>query len=346
MRFETDTPLKAMHAQSLNAVGMISKTDIRNLDPVLGPTGLDLLMILDPLNEEPLQSYCKKFQSAVPEGGFFDLGFEFGRDFHPKLLGLIGYAAILAPTLGSCLRTLTEHLPVDRSYSNLQLEEDGEQARLTFEINDTAVERSRQAAEFYFGLFYNAIRACLGAEWQASEIWLEHGKPLNEHSKLDEAFGAPIRLGQPKNAIVFPRADLEAPIPNADRHLSTFLQDAFLQKQRFRVMAADFVVEMCKLIRARLGHSSPTLEAIADDMGVSKWVLRGRLKAHGIQFVDLITTTRKELAREYLSQPDMPLTEIALLLGYSELSAFSRAFRQWTGASPQQYRKKLFSADK
>ena len=343
---ESEAPIRAMHARSLSAVGMISKTDLRNLDPVLGPTGLDLLMIVDPLNEEPLQTYCKKFQDQEHEGEIFDVGFEFGRGFHPKLLGLLGYAAILAPTLRLCLQTLTEHLPIERSSSNLILEEVDEEARLVFQINDVTVERSRQASEFYLGLFYNVIRACLGSTWHASEVWLEHDEPVSELSKLGATFEAPIQIGKPKNAIVFPRGDLDTPIPHADQHLSTFLQDAYLQKQRFRAMAADFVVEMCRLIRARLGSSSPTLEVIADDMGVSKWVLRGRLKAHGIQFVDLISTTRKDLAREYLSKPEMPLTEIALLLGYSELSAFSRAFRQWTGTSPQQYRKKLLSSEK
>lgn len=73
-------------------------------------------------------------------------------------------------------------------------------------------------------------------------------------------------------------------------------------------------------------------------MGVTARELQRELNQRGITFSDLLTAAREELAMHYLEESDMPLTEIALNLGYSELSAFSRAFRNWTGTSPQRYR--------
>ena len=82
----------------------------------------------------------------------------------------------------------------------------------------------------------------------------------------------------------------------------------------------------------------PTLDEISEALDLPAWTIQRRLAEGGIAYKELVEETRKELALSYLKQPHLPLTEIAFLLGYSELSAFSRAFHRWTGVAPRRYR--------
>jgi len=92
-------------------------------------------------------------------------------------------------------------------------------------------------------------------------------------------------------------------------------------------------------IKLHLGETIPTLSEIAGILGMPNRDFHKSLKSRGLAFPDLLRAARQELALHYMADADMPLTEIAYNLGYSELSAFSRAFRNWTGMTPQRYRR-------
>lgn len=91
-------------------------------------------------------------------------------------------------------------------------------------------------------------------------------------------------------------------------------------------------------IQARLGEGAPRICEVAEALGMQRWTLQRRLEREGINFFDLVDQMRSELAGQYLGQIDLPITDIALLLGYSETSAFTRACRRWYGAPPVKVR--------
>ena len=95
------------------------------------------------------------------------------------------------------------------------------------------------------------------------------------------------------------------------------------------------------VIRVRLPNGYPSLDQIAAELRVSPASVQRALSEQGLTYKDAIETMRRNLARMYLDQRQLPLTEVALLLGYSELSAFTRAFTRWTGVSPRAYRQGL-----
>ena len=92
-------------------------------------------------------------------------------------------------------------------------------------------------------------------------------------------------------------------------------------------------------IRIQLAEGEPSLEQVADLLNITSWSLQRRLGEKGLTFSALVEKVRQELAQYYLTRTSLPISELALLLGYSETSAFSRAFRRWHGASPIQWRK-------
>jgi AraC-like DNA-binding protein len=100
----------------------------------------------------------------------------------------------------------------------------------------------------------------------------------------------------------------------------------------------DIVARAAEVVRLLLADGAASLSSVAERLHMPARTLQRRLADQGLSFSQLIEDVRKRLARTYLQQPEIPLTEIALLLGYSESSAFSRAFRQWYGVSPSRFR--------
>jgi len=94
-------------------------------------------------------------------------------------------------------------------------------------------------------------------------------------------------------------------------------------------------------VRSRLASGYPSLGSVARDLHVSPSAIQRDLAQGGTSFKDLVETTRRELAMRYLAQRHLPISEISFLLGYSELSAFSRAVRRWAGAAPTKVRETL-----
>jgi AraC-like DNA-binding protein len=257
-------------------------------------------------------------------------------------MGPLGMLAVNAPSLGAALRHLCRYFPAMQEHSDLSLVADGDLMRLEYQIRDGRIAARRQDAELSIGIFNNFFRRCFGAAWSPEEVHFEH---LRAAAAADyrALLNAPVYFAQSTNAIVFRRAALDAPMPAADPRLLP----ALLAELRGRANAArpdDFIGLVVRQIRAGFSDGDPSIERAAVGLGMSRAKLYRQLSGYGIEFSDLTQALRQELAMMYVVQSEIPLTEIAPLLGYSELSAFSRAFRRWTGVSPAAYRAtRLFS---
>jgi AraC-like DNA-binding protein len=96
--------------------------------------------------------------------------------------------------------------------------------------------------------------------------------------------------------------------------------------------------------QALLRGDKPTLDAVAYELVISRRHLQNKLREEGTTYRVLLDELRKETSLKYLTRPEVPLFDIAFLLGFSEQSAFNHAFKRWTGTSPQQYRRLALSA--
>jgi AraC-like DNA-binding protein len=127
-------------------------------------------------------------------------------------------------------------------------------------------------------------------------------------------------------------------MPDPDSYLFSLLEPFMRGRQR-RARADDLIGLVRQKIETHFGSGDPGIKKIAAELGMSCWTLHRRLRELNVSFHDLVRGARRELALRYVAEPHIALTEVAFLLGYSELSAFSRAFRQWTGLSPARYRR-------
>lgn len=314
-------------------------------DRIFGTAGLRLSDLDDPIAELSLSRYCSLFEIAAAQTENPNIGLRFGHAFQPQQLGMLGYAALSSPTLKAALREMEMLFPAHQGLSRFCLIADDGILWLSYRILDPRIPDRRQDAELSLAIFCNIMKAALGQGWTPLEVRFEHLAPDHpaEHEKL---FGCPVRFGRRTNAIAFRRKELETPMPDPDAYLLSVVRGCLKSRINNTHESLDFVEMVRNEIKLNLGSTLPSMKDMASVLGMSRADLHRKLKRYNVSFTDIIRAAREELALHYLEDPDVPLTEIALNLGYSELSAFSRAFHNWTGSSPHRYRMaRLQSAD-
>jgi AraC-like DNA-binding protein len=240
-----------------------------------------------------------------------------------------------APTLGKGLEAASRSFGIHQEQSSLTIERRSASIIIAYKICDGRIVSRHQDALLTLGALVTLLRRTFGKNWTPEEIHFEQitAGALNFGKLLD----APVYYGQATNAIVIPLEALSAAMPKVDpqrhgdllrsagRHLANRGED-------------NFIGLVMHHTRDMLTHGTPGIDHVASKLGLSGPALYRKLFACGMEFSDIQRELRCELALLYLTDLDVPLTEIALALGYSELSAFSRAFRSWTGLSPRAYR--------
>lgn len=305
-------------------------------DLVFTRVGVDESRLTDPKLALDLGAYVGMMEEAAAQTGNDNFGLWYGQQFKPGMLGLIGEVALASPTLGAAVANLAELFPYHQQATETRFAREGDLLRLEYRILDGRILSRRQDAELTMGMFANVFRACLGPDWTPEEVHCEHPRPeaWKEHER---AFDAPIHFGQRTNAIVFRDRDLDRPMPGADLARLTRLRDELIRVAG-GTGALGFLDRVKGEVRSRLPDGNPVVEEVAEAIGMARWTLQRRLADAGLSYSDVVDLVRRDLACLHLRQPHVAVAEIGFMLGYSEVSAFSRAFRRWTGLSPQAFR--------
>ena len=335
--FDVLAPAKVLSAAADGAARLFEKNG-GCLDRIFGNAGISLEELDSPVSEINLAQYCNMFETAAEQTKNGNIGLQFGRNFLPRQLGMLGYAAISSPTLAAGLRNMETFFPAHQEQTSFGLIQDDGILWLSYRIVDPRIPNRRQDAELSLGMFCNVFRNALGENWSPLEVRFEHAKPDNAHEH-ETAFGAPVVFNRRTNALAFRRSDLDVKMPGHDPYLFSMVKAFMESRSKTSEDPVSFATVVRNEIKMQLGSSIPTLGDIASILGISGPSFQKRLRKHGLSYNDILRAARHELALHYMDDPEIALTEIALNLGYSELSAFSRAFRNWTGMSPQRYRR-------
>lgn len=325
------------------ATGIVEYTERLggDIDTIFGNAGIDPAVAGAATLKLKLSDFCRLFEEAAGRTGAETFGLWFGNQFQPRQLGLWGYAAVSAPTLGSALETLVDLFRHHQESSRMLFRRDADGfMRLEYRIEAPAILDRRQDAELSLGMFLNVVREACGPAWSPEEVQFEHPGPARA-AEHERAFGAPVYFAQRTNALVFRPDVLGTRMPACDLGLMTIMRTCLEQLSEARPAPLNLADSVRTAIRARLPEGCPRLERIADDLRVPPAAVTRALAREGATFADTVERTRRGLAMSYLRQEHLPLSEIALLLGYSELSAFSRAVRRWTGVPPRKLREGL-----
>ena len=170
---------------------------------------------------------------------------------------------------------------------------------------------------------------------------VEFKRPEAGRALYENHFGCPIVFGAPNNVLVFEQADLERPFVTHNADVLAIVAPQLEAELAEQLSQRTFREQVKATLKKTLAGQRPELRVVARELGVSTRTLQRRLTDERATFQQLISEARRELARHYLQHSSLELNETAYLLGYEDANSFFRAFQQWEGTSPGEWRAQL-----
>ncbi len=253
----------------------------------------------------------------------------------PQVLHGLGLAWLASDTVYDGLRRLVRFSKVISTGMELALVEEDDLVHVI--MRGLALERLAWSTRDYaVGMIVRMCHLTLGEYLSPVSVLMERPTPA-EPARWDYMLASRVQYGAGDNRVTWVRADIMEPLVTGDPVLAKVNDEqtqAYLDSFLDRSMSREVVDKIVAL----LPDGPPSQQQIANSLHVSNRTLQRRLKEEGTSFVDLVQDTRLQLARRYLRQPGRSVVETAYLLGFSEPSTFSRAFKRWTGQAPGEYR--------
>lgn len=254
-----------------------------------------------------------------------------------------GVFALMARQVIGCRQLRSVYFRLARFYNlvndslRLELAIDGERADFCMHLADPARDAENLLREVFMLLWHRFPSWLAGQRIPLREVHLDYPEPSNQ-AEYRLMFPCPVRFAMPDCRLVMDSASLEMPVVQTPATLRAHLQRAPLEW----FMRPAYQATCTRAVQDRLAAAPDFAELgireVADALHLTERTLRRRLTIEGTSFQAIKDGLRHDRAIHYLAQSSLPISEVARRLGFSEPSAFTRAFRQWTGESPRSYR--------
>jgi AraC-like DNA-binding protein len=308
-------------------------------EPYLEAAGIDRSVLGDPNALVPLAKHARLMELAAAGAGDDCLGLHIGLRIRPSDLGAIGFAVTNSPTVGAALENFARYLKAYTRGCFFSLERSDSEARYSFSytLPELGVMDRRQEAECTLALVMSLIRAISDKCWCPTRVVFEHPRPedASEHERM---FHAPVEFGGKINQLIFDAAFLDRPVAAAEARLFSVIEEHLQHVIDSQADDHDLVSQVSNLVTREFSNGVPSIDWVAEQMGMTRRTLQRRLSDRGVGFSQIIDDVRRNMALQYVAKSNLKLTEITTLLGYSHVSAFCRSFRRWTGTTPQNVR--------
>ncbi len=253
----------------------------------------------------------------------------------PGSLHALGYALLASDTLEDFCHRFVRYYGLVSQSADLRIFVEGSTFRLEADPRNPAICFETQ--DVWAALVMRLMRMACRADFSPRRLDLRRPAPAGGEEPFRAFFGCPIHFGQPHLCFHFELAAMREPLLGANRELAQHhdqIAMAYLEK-----LDRD---DIANRVRAQLvnGLSAGIFSRaeIATRMHMSPSTLQAKLARQGVSFQQLQDDTRRQLALGYVRQKRLSITEIAFMLGFSDVSNFNRAFRRWTGKAPSEYR--------
>ncbi|MDG4596012.1 MAG: AraC family transcriptional regulator [Candidatus Contendobacter sp.] len=307
------------------------------VDPmeIMASLGLDPVLFDDPENTISFAAMGQLLKRCAAATQCPHFGLLIGQRMGPACLGLVGELLQHLPDVGSALRSLVLNLHLhDQGGVPLLSVEQGT-AILCYAIYQGGVEGADQTYDGAIALTFNILRALCGPAWLPTEVLFSHRRP-NDIGPYRRFFQAPLRFDREQTALIFPTTWLDHPLPDADPNQRHRLERQIATLENLD--SGDLTRRLRRVLRISLVTRRTSLAQVAQLFSIHRRTLNRRLEERGVTFQALVDEVRYEIARQLLENTGMSICQIAATLDYSDPSAFTRAFRRWSGTTPAAWR--------
>ncbi|MEJ8859392.1 AraC family transcriptional regulator [Variovorax robiniae] len=300
------------------------------LDPLvlLAGVGLSPACLHDPEMRIPSYAVRDLLEASAKASGVDNFGLRMAETRHLSNLGAVALMAREEPTVRRVVRAMMRYSHVLNESLFVELEEANGIAVMREEFLVGQGGSSRQATELLVGVTFRSLKFFLGPAWNPLQVCFSHAPP-RDPSLHFQLFGYGVYFGQHFNGIACTTSDLDAPNPMADPVMARYARQVLEASAASTRMSAADSVRNILLVLLPSGQCS--IEQVAQQLGVDRQTVHRRLVREGTGFREVVNTIRRELAAHYLDDGTRPLAQVAELLGFSALSAFSRWYRQQFG---------------
>jgi AraC-like DNA-binding protein len=306
--------------------------------PLFASVGLDARRLHVAGARYPAARLVQLWHAAVAASSDPCFGLAVGARVRITTFHAIGYSWLASRNLEEALQRLQRYYRLlSTSPVALRLEPLGpEQLRFVYSDDAAAVHSAAATIDAFTLAVLKLCRVASGNDFRAQQVSFRH-PDHGRAGEFVEAFGAPVVFDADHDGLVLDRADLVLPLPGENAELAHANDQvaerylAALEPQRVATAVRELLVDM-------LPSGDASQQAVANRLNRSLSTLQRQLQAEGMSFQKLRDETRQRLAEDYIRESQLSLAEVAYLLGFSDQSNFSRAFRRWTGYSPREFR--------
>lgn len=334
-------PAREPHIWSsvLRGIKMLVAEHGIDADGLLNANGIVAEDLHNPHGEVPLKKYLEFLEAAAREAKDPLLGIRLACSAGPELLGAVGLLFLSSRTLADAMHHLYRYVSLLQGATHVQLAQNAEEIAFSYQLCQAPDIARRQDVEFSLAFTCRLIQIYSGREVKMTAVNFRHSAaaPKADYQRL---LKAPVFFEQEANSITFPAAAgaIQGKILDTDLSdvIKGFLDEEMARNSRTQTFS-DQVSRL--LMESPAAPQTPAAE-VARRLGVSEATFYRRLKTERTSYGAIAAAQNFDLAKIYLSESRLPITQIAHLVGFAESASFTRAFVRWTGGTtPSQFRK-------
>jgi AraC-like DNA-binding protein len=324
-----------VRAASLSNFAEVAKQAGLNPRTLLREVGIDPAALADPDMPVPAGAVFALLENAARASGWRNFGLRMAESRRLADFGAVSLLIAHQASLREGLETTLRHLHMINAALTIDVEDTGDLVVIREGLIVEDARPTPQSYELAVGAMFRMCSALLGPRWRPQMVTFTHEAPedLSVHRRM---FGPNVQFEGDFNGVVVSGADLDRANPSADPRLATYA------RRYVEELGQPEPISTSQEVRKAAYHLLPSGRAsiaqVAGALGLNVRTLQRRLAAEDAEFSDLVNAIRRELALQHLETPGLSLTHVAGLLGYRQLSSFTRWFGAEFGVSPTAWR--------
>ncbi len=310
-----------------------------SLADLFSANGLDPARLDDPEGRVEGRELIVLIQAVMRQTSDEFMGLATDARSKPGTFSMMAHAVINCPNLGKAIQRSANFYGLFQTPVQTRFEQVNNEGHLTLEIQDNSsyAETIHEAMMFISLRFWSWM---VGRRLDPLVIEFAFDPPPLAH-EFQALFNCPVNYGMDANVIRFPASWLSLPLAQTPLSLSRFLKDSVALIIGGRARPVGVADQIRSILSKEYGNQFPELADVCARLNLTPQTLRRRLKDEGTSYQVIKDQMREEAARFYLAKPMLSIDEISLMMGFSEASAFHRAFKKWTGMTPVACRRQL-----
>jgi AraC-like DNA-binding protein len=328
--------MKKLHRSAglTNYVRLANELHISPLDQ-LRRVHIHPVALSNPDTMIPVSAFVQLLENSAQAAGVENFGLRMAEGRRISNLGPLAIVLKNQPTMRKALEAFRRYAHLQAEALVLLFEESDGVLIIREELIPDCTQPIRQAAELSLGVIYRTLRALLGDEWRPTAVYFRHAPPsdLSVHRRV---FDTRLQFNSNIDGIICRAANLDDPLPNYDPETARYLD------KLLGTLTTEPIQSVTERVRQLIWGLLPTgrcsLQLVSEHMGLERKTVHRHLRNDGHTFSDVLDDVRSELATRYLAEYNRPLKDLAELLGFSEISAFSRWFTRRFGCTASAWR--------